>query len=121
MYIRATGNISPQKTFGHQPLNVAPVEYIGNRLKSMLSKAAGKGEPAKMLYFYAHPYEYFQKNLPVPFKLMCWRSISVPFMKKYIHENLGGKKLLEAIYNKEEKEPEKCGLKGEYPMFVFNK
>ena len=32
MYIRATGNISPQKTFGHQPLNVAPVEYTGNRL-----------------------------------------------------------------------------------------
>ncbi len=97
------------------------VEYIGNRIRSVVSKAAGKGEPAKMLYFYAHPYEYFQKNLPVPFKLMCWRSISVPFMKKYIHEGMGGKKLLEAIYDKEEREPEKCGLKGEYPMFVFNK
>ncbi len=32
MYIRATGNISPQKTFGHQPLVDAPVEYTGNRL-----------------------------------------------------------------------------------------
>jgi 3-oxoacyl-[acyl-carrier-protein] synthase II len=32
MYIRATGNISPQKTFGHQPLAGAPVEYTGNRL-----------------------------------------------------------------------------------------
>ena len=32
MYIRATGNISPQKTFGHQPLGDAPVEYTGNRL-----------------------------------------------------------------------------------------
>ena len=31
MYIRATGNISPQKTFGHQPL-VEAVEYTGNRL-----------------------------------------------------------------------------------------
>ena len=31
MYIRATGNISPQKTFGHQPLD-APVEYTSNRL-----------------------------------------------------------------------------------------
>ncbi len=31
MYIRATGNISPQKTFGHQPL-VDVVEYTGNRL-----------------------------------------------------------------------------------------
>ncbi len=31
MYIRATGNISPQKTFGHQPLE-EPVVYTGNRL-----------------------------------------------------------------------------------------
>ncbi|MGB5005613.1 MAG: beta-ketoacyl synthase chain length factor [Ferruginibacter sp.] len=31
MYIRATGNISPQKTFGHQPL-VDAVVYTGNRL-----------------------------------------------------------------------------------------
>ena len=31
MYISATGNISPQKTFGHQPL-VDVVEYTGNRL-----------------------------------------------------------------------------------------
>ncbi len=32
MYIRATGNISPQKTFGHQPLMDVPVEYTGSRL-----------------------------------------------------------------------------------------
>ncbi|HQW92732.1 MAG TPA: beta-ketoacyl synthase chain length factor [Ferruginibacter sp.] len=31
MYIRSTGNISPQKTFGHQPL-VDAVVYTGNRL-----------------------------------------------------------------------------------------
>ncbi len=31
MYIRATGNISPQKTFGHQPLTET-VAYTGNRL-----------------------------------------------------------------------------------------
>jgi 3-oxoacyl-[acyl-carrier-protein] synthase II len=32
MYIRATGNISPQKTFGHPPLLTEPVEFLGNRL-----------------------------------------------------------------------------------------
>ena len=31
MYVRATGNISPQKTFGHQPLDEV-VSYTGNRL-----------------------------------------------------------------------------------------
>ena len=32
MYIRATGNISPQKTFGHPPLLTEPVAYSTNRL-----------------------------------------------------------------------------------------
>lgn len=32
MYIRATGNISPQKTFGHPPFLVEPVVYTGARL-----------------------------------------------------------------------------------------
>lgn len=32
MYIRATGNISPQKTFGHPSFLTEPVEYTGNRL-----------------------------------------------------------------------------------------
>ncbi len=32
MYIRSTGNISPQKTFGHQPLDESPVDFAGNRL-----------------------------------------------------------------------------------------
>lgn len=35
MYIRATGNISPQKTFGHPALTEAPVVYEGNRLTCM--------------------------------------------------------------------------------------
>ena len=32
MYIRATGNISPQKTFGHPAFLPQPVAYSGNRL-----------------------------------------------------------------------------------------
>ncbi len=32
MYIRATGNISPQKTFGHPSLLAEPVVFSGNRL-----------------------------------------------------------------------------------------
>ena len=32
MFIRGTGNISPQKTFGHPPLLAEPVEFFGNRL-----------------------------------------------------------------------------------------
>lgn len=97
------------------------VEFIRNRLKRLFSIAAGKGEPPKMLYFHAHTYKYFKDNLGIPFTLACWRSVSVPFMKTYLHKALFGKKLLNALYNFEEKNPEKCGLKGEYPLFIFEK
>ena len=32
IYIRATGNVSPQNTFGHPALLTKPVEHVGNRL-----------------------------------------------------------------------------------------
>lgn len=32
IYIRSTGNISPQKTFGHAGFLTQPVEHVGNRL-----------------------------------------------------------------------------------------
>lgn len=95
--------------------------FISNRVKRAFNKIAGRGAPHKMLYFHAHPYEYFKKNLTFDFQLKVWRTVNVPFMKLYIHKGLFGKKILNYIYNKEEKHPEKCGLKGEYPMFVFEK
>jgi ubiquinone/menaquinone biosynthesis C-methylase UbiE/uncharacterized protein YbaR (Trm112 family) len=97
------------------------VEFIRHRLRRLGAKARGKKQAEKLLYFHAHNYEYFKKNIPVPFKLLCWRSVSVPFMKVYLHSWLGGKKLLNSIYKMEEKNPERCGRKGEYPMFAFEK
>jgi ubiquinone/menaquinone biosynthesis C-methylase UbiE len=94
--------------------------FIKNRVADVLRKVIGSKKQNKMLYFYAHNYEYFRKNLP-PFKVRVWRSVSVPFMKGYIHSWFFGKQILNWIYNKEEKEPEKCGLRGEYPMLVFEK
>ena len=97
------------------------VEFIRHRLRGMAAKAAGKDKASKNLYFFAHPYEYFKKHLDIPFKLVSWRSVSVPFMKVYTHSWFFGKKILEKIYRKEEKDPFICGLKGEYPMFIFEK
>ncbi|MBS1667871.1 MAG: class I SAM-dependent methyltransferase [Bacteroidetes bacterium] len=94
--------------------------YIKNRIMGLFHKVGGMPAQSKMLYFYAHDYTYFKNNLP-PFQLKVWRSISVPFMKAYIHPWLGGKKILDRIYQLEEKNPENCGLKGEYPMLVFEK
>jgi ubiquinone/menaquinone biosynthesis C-methylase UbiE/uncharacterized protein YbaR (Trm112 family) len=94
--------------------------FIKNRIGDAFRKIGGSKTQHKMLYFYAHNYDYFKNNLP-PFKLKVWRSVSVPFMKAYIHPWLFGKQILNWLYNKEENEAEKCGLKGEYPMLVFEK
>jgi SAM-dependent methyltransferase/uncharacterized protein YbaR (Trm112 family) len=96
-------------------------EFIRQRLKRVFSRLSGSGEPTKMLYFYAHPYSYFKQNLPFTFKVAVWRSVSVPFMKVYIHSWLFGKSILNWIYQHEEANAEKYGLKGEYPMLVFEK
>jgi ubiquinone/menaquinone biosynthesis C-methylase UbiE len=94
--------------------------FIKNRLLDGVGKLFGTKGASRRLYFYAHTPDYFRQNLP-PYQLKVWRSLSVHFMRVYIHSGLFGQQLLQRIYNKEEKDPEQCGLKGEYPMLVFEK
>lgn len=74
------------------------------------------------IYFHAFNRGYFSEN-KVGFKIktFVWRSISVPFMKMYIHKWLFGKSLLKMIYKIEEKFPQIAGNVGEYPLFYFEK
>jgi ubiquinone/menaquinone biosynthesis C-methylase UbiE/uncharacterized protein YbaR (Trm112 family) len=94
--------------------------FIRNSVSGAFRKLSGSRDSGKMLYFYAHTYAYLKEHLP-PFQLKVWRSVSVPWMRVYIHPWLFGRQILESLYKKEEKSPELCGLKGEYPMFVFEK
>lgn len=96
------------------------VEFIRNQARKIISKISGK-QTRDMLYFHSHPYEYFRDHVPVPFKVAVWRSLSVPFMKVYIHSWLFGGRILQWIYDREERFPEKHGLNGEYPIFAFEK
>ena len=86
-------------------------------LKNRISGTKGAGG---RLYFFAHPLSWFRQNLP-PFQLFVWRSVSVPFLKYYIHDGLFGKAILRKIYAYEEKHPDRCGRLGEYPMMIFEK
>lgn len=112
--------------FKHSPwMNVTMLPFrafvfLKNRLLRVLGKTFGTGVPHKRLYFYAHNQEFFKANLP-PFKVAVWRSLSVHFMRYYVHKWFFGRRFLSWVYQKEEKYPELCGLKGEYPMFVFEK
>jgi ubiquinone/menaquinone biosynthesis C-methylase UbiE/uncharacterized protein YbaR (Trm112 family) len=86
-------------------------------LKNRISGTKGAGG---RLYFFAHPLSWFQENLPA-FQLFVWRSVSVPFLKYYIHDWLFGSAILQRIYAYEEKHPVRCGRLGEYPMMIFEK
>jgi ubiquinone/menaquinone biosynthesis C-methylase UbiE len=91
-----------------------------NSIVDNIAKLAGNKKTKRILYYYAHNPNYFKQNLP-PFQLKVWRSVSVHFMRYYIHSWLFGKQILQWIYDKEEANTELCGLKGEYPMLVFEK
>ena len=109
--------------FKHSPwmnfwlLPVRGFSFIKGRLKRLV----GKAQAGKILYFHAHPYEYFKKHLPFTFKLAVWRTLDVRFMKLYIHKPLFGRQILDWLYKKEDQQPEKYGLKGEYPILIFEK
>ena len=94
--------------------------YIKNRIKDTFAKIGGKQKAERVLYYHAHSPKYFESRLP-KHQVMVWRSLSVHFMRYYIHPWLFGKQLLNWIYKKEEQHPELCGKHGEYPMFVFEK
>lgn len=109
---------SPWMNFWLLPFRA--VVFIKNRVRDQIARVAGKKNAPRTLYYYSHNPQYFKNNLP-PYQLYVWRSISVHFMRYYLHSWLFGKQILNWIYKKEEQAPELCGAKGEYPLLVFRK
>jgi ubiquinone/menaquinone biosynthesis C-methylase UbiE len=73
-------------------------------------------------YHYAHDQGYFEDNLKgMEFEIVVWRSVSVPFLRMYIHPRLFGTVLLRWIYHKEDENPALYGRIGQYPLFVIRK
>jgi hypothetical protein len=91
--------------------------YVRRRLAPD-KKAAPTGP-----YFHAHPLRWFEMNIKpaMPYSIYVWRSVSVAFLRGYIHAALGGKSLLKVIYRLEERFPQLLGKWGQYPLFVVHK
>jgi len=77
----------------------------------------------KSLYFYAHNYAWFKKEIKTQYhaKLFTWRSVNVPFLKTFIHAKWGGKTWLKGLFWLEEKFSPFLGRIGAYPVFVSTK
>lgn len=75
------------------------------------------------LYFYAHGMNWFRHNFIFGdnFEFFCWRSTNKYFLKLYIHEKFGGKKILDWLQKSENKHPGFWGKAGEYPIIKVTK
>lgn len=95
---------------------------IKTHLDKWLLKLAPKLRVQPDIYFHAFNQGYFSEDkLGFKLKTYVWRSISVPFMKMYIHKSFFGKQLLNLIYKLEDRFPSIAGNVGEYPMFYVKK
>jgi len=57
----------------------------------------------------------------MPLKIWCWRSVSVRFLRTFIHQRFFGRYLLKVLYWKEELFPHLFGRYGQYPLIVLGK
>jgi ubiquinone/menaquinone biosynthesis C-methylase UbiE len=103
----------------------SPDSRINRRIARLLRRNEPQQPPAPAvnLYFHPHQYAWFKRTLSRlgPFKLACWRTMSVDAQRAYIHDWLYGKQILRIIGWLEESFPWIFGRLGQYPMFVFRK
>jgi ubiquinone/menaquinone biosynthesis C-methylase UbiE len=82
-------------------------------------------EPTKARGTYVHKHNatWLQQDVGnlVPIKIWCWRSISVHFLRTFIHERFAGRFLLRLIYGFEERFPHFLGKVGQYPLIELVK
>jgi SAM-dependent methyltransferase len=57
----------------------------------------------------------------VPIRIWCWRSVSVRFLRTFIHERFAGRFLLKSIFWFEERFPHFFGKYGQYPLIELRK
>ena len=79
--------------------------------------------PVRGTYVRKHNAAWLHKEVGelMPIKIWCWRSVSVRFLRTFIHERFAGRWLLKAIYWLEERFPHFFGMVGQYPLIELNK
>ncbi len=70
-----------------------------------------------------HNASWLKKTLAsrIPIRIWVWRSVSVHFLRTFIHEAWGGRKLLRGLFWLEERFPCFLGENGQYPLIVIRK
>ena len=100
---------------------IAPLRSIKNILTS-LKKNLSNGEQQDKLYFFSHPLSWWKRfEDEVDIEMLPWRSFYGPQQKILIPNNKLGKKILEILFNLEEKFPNFFVKHFQYPMLILKK
>mgnify|MGYP001025461493 FL=1 len=80
-------------------------------------------KPARGTYVNKHTPAWLKQAVgaQMPVEVWCWRSLSVRFMRTFIHTRLGGRFWLRILYWLEERFPHFFGKNGQYPLIVIHK
>jgi hypothetical protein len=91
------------------------------QLQKVMQRLRRRRESSPELYFYPHPAQAFAATFSREgWQLRLYRSLSVPFLRAYIHEALFGRKVLRLVWSLEQRFSGFLAKYGEYPMFVLN-
>jgi hypothetical protein len=95
-------------------------------VKKMIGRKAQpqkRGGESTRLYFHANSYQWYREELKdsLSSDIASWRSVSVDFMRRYVHSWFFGKQILALIYWMADKFQRFLGKYGAYPIFVCRK
>jgi uncharacterized protein YbaR (Trm112 family) len=109
------------------PLNPLP-RSRRERTTGVVKGTAGVSMPAghaaqASLYFHPHDYRWFAENVAAngQWRVHSWRSVSVPFLRRFVRPWLFGRALLRVIFALEEQFPQLFGRYGQYPLLVLRR
>ena len=97
--------------------------FTPGRQASSSSSQPAPPRPQRGLYFHAHDYKWFRRELGqyCQFDVVCWRSVNQQFLLNYVRPRLFGKGLLKLFYWFEAAFPRVAARLGAFPMFILRK
>lgn len=101
-------------------LVAAGARAVGVRGRFLRPSVETEGPPA--LYAHKHTYRWFRKQKwPFEAEVLVWRLVGGPFLRRFVHERLFGRALLEFLYGLEERSPRLAGRFGRLPLILIHR
>lgn len=90
---------------------------------ALSAQAVNPPVPARGTYVKKENATWLEKEVGsvLPISIWCWRSVSVRFLRAFIHAGSGGRFWLKSIYWLEERFPHFLGRNGQYPLVEIRK